>query len=198
MSQPHQLADRMERDLHVVGAGLDAQGSAGPGGIQVVGGEAREVHQRVGAAHGEADDTLAVLREQRRSHAEGDGEGCWAGGRWPPPCPTARPRACPDRRRPGSPGSTERRPRSCSGTALGGLPGSDRPGRAMRRRRAAAAASRSRTGGDRRTARPPRAPTPAAPSQASNCRREMPSRVAACSASGSGSMSRREMVSASG
>lgn len=60
----------MDRDLRIVGAGLDGDVATAARRIEVVGGKVRQIHQRGGPEVGEAE---AVV-EQRRSETDGEGQ----------------------------------------------------------------------------------------------------------------------------
>ena len=63
-ADPGEVADRVHRDLRVVGAGLDAQVAVAAVGVEVVGREVRQLAQRRRLAVPQAEPVLAVLLEQ--------------------------------------------------------------------------------------------------------------------------------------
>ena len=72
-ADPGQVADRVHRDLRVVGAGLDAEVAVRADRVEVVGREVRQLLERRGPPVGQAEPVLAVLvDEQRRPEAERD------------------------------------------------------------------------------------------------------------------------------
>ena len=70
-ADPGEVADRVHRDLRVVGAGLHAQVAVAARRVEVVGREVRQLAQRGRLAAREPEAVLAVLLEQRRAEAEG-------------------------------------------------------------------------------------------------------------------------------
>lgn len=73
-ADPGQIADRVHRDLRIVGACLHTQIAAAARPVEVVAGELRQVDQRLGAPVLDAEAVLAVLLEERRADAEGQRE----------------------------------------------------------------------------------------------------------------------------
>ena len=62
---PGQVADRVHGDLRIVGAGLDAEVTVGPGRVEVVGREVRQPSQRRGLPVGEPEPVLALASRNR-------------------------------------------------------------------------------------------------------------------------------------
>ncbi len=120
---PGQVADRVHRDLRIVGAGLDAQVAVGPGRVEVVGREVRQPLAAPRAAGRRArSGPCRLVAEQRGPEAEGDGQ--------------------PGRRQPDRLAGVVRR-RVVRRRSRADRAGASRPGSSAPRRRSSPAAARS-------------------------------------------------------